>query len=181
MTEQSDDQKLWAALVAVERERARLRTDFYQHANARTDTLAAALAGTGWDQSAALRFLAALSDDVPALIDRLVELSLSHRSALAARQAIAPAWRAGRLPDLPQKVLARLDQADDDEYRLLGELLEHLNAHDALRELLKRARNSADPDIREVAEDFADGNAGLRDQPRATPPPDSRGPVSAGC
>ena len=72
------------------------------------------------DQRAALHFLGALPDDVPALLDRLVELSLSHRWALAARQAIAPAWQADHLPEPPQKVKARLDHADDDERRAAG-------------------------------------------------------------
>jgi hypothetical protein len=156
---------LWAALVAAEQQRSRRRAEFYQHARARTDTIASALAGSVWDQGVALEFLAALPDDVPAMLDRLIELSLSHRWALAARQAIAPAWRAGRLPDLPPKVFARLNRADDDEYRRLAELLEHLQAWDALRELVKRARTSADPDIREIADDYAGPNGHLRGMP----------------
>jgi catechol 2,3-dioxygenase-like lactoylglutathione lyase family enzyme len=56
---------------------------------------------------------------VPALLDRLVELSLSHRWALAARQAIAPAWQADHLPEPPQKVKARLDLA---AFFMLGDM-----------------------------------------------------------
>jgi hypothetical protein len=148
------DDRLWDALVSVEQERARRRAEFYQQATSRTDTLARALAGSAWDQSVALEFLAALSDDVPALLDRLIELSLSHGWAFAARQAIASAWRTGSLPALPEKVIARLDHADDDEYRRLAELLEHLQAWDALHELVRRARAADDPHTREVAEDF---------------------------
>ena len=117
VTEQRDDQQLWAALIAAEQERARRRAEFYRHARSRTDIIARALDGKPWDQGAALAFLAALPDDVPAVLDRLIEMSMSHRWGLAARQAIAPAWRSGRLPELPQKVLARLDHADDAEYR----------------------------------------------------------------
>jgi hypothetical protein len=163
--EQPDDQELWAALIAAEQERARRRADFYQHARSRADTIARALEGRPWDQSVALAFLAALSDDVPAVLDRLIELSMSHRSGLAARQAIAPAWRSGRLPDLPQKVIARLDHADDDEYRDLAELLKHLQAWGVLRELAKRAKASADPQIREVAEDLVKSGGNLSGSP----------------
>ncbi|GAA2630206.1 hypothetical protein [Paractinoplanes durhamensis] len=155
MTEQPDDQRLWDALVAAEWEHAHRRAEFYQQARSRTDVITAALAGSSADQSTALRFLAVLPDDVPAVLDRLIELSLSHRWSLEARQAIAPAWRAGRLPDLPRKVLARLQDADDDEYRRLAELLLHLQATAELHELVKRAEQSTDPDIREVADDFA--------------------------
>jgi catechol 2,3-dioxygenase-like lactoylglutathione lyase family enzyme len=56
---------------------------------------------------------------VPALLDRLVELSLSHRWALAARQAIAPARQADHLPEPPQKVKARLDLA---AFFMLGDM-----------------------------------------------------------
>lgn len=154
MTEQPDDQQLWAALIAAEQERARRRAEFYQHARSRTETIARALEGKPWDQGVALAFLAALSDDVPAVLDRLIELSRSHRWGLAARQAIAPAWQSGRLPELPQKVIARLNRADDDEYRDLAALLKHLQAWEVLRELVKRAMASADPRIREVAEDL---------------------------
>ena len=156
MTGQPDDQQLWAALVAAERERSRRRAEFFHHARARTDTIASALAGNAWDQSVALAFLAALPDDVPAVFDRLLELSLSHAWAFAARQAIAPAWRAGGLAELPQKVISRLDHADADEYRRLAELLEHIQARDTLRELVRRAKASADPQVREVADDFAE-------------------------
>ncbi|MFD0517868.1 hypothetical protein [Paractinoplanes durhamensis] len=103
MTEQPDDQRLWDALVAAEWEHAHRRAEFYQQARSRTDVITAALAGSSADQSTALRFLAVLPDDVPAVLDRLIELSLSHRWSLEARQAIAPAWRAGRLPDLPER------------------------------------------------------------------------------
>lgn len=165
MTEQPDDQALWAALVAAEQDRARRRAEFYQLAKSRTEVITTALAGSVWDQGTALAFLAALPDDVPAVLDRLIELSLSHRWALAARQAITPAWRAGRLAELPQKAIARLEDADDDEYRRLAELLEHVHAHDALRELVKRAKTSDDPHIREVAVDFAEPGRDPRDQP----------------
>ncbi|GIE85766.1 hypothetical protein [Actinoplanes regularis] len=158
MTEQPEDQQLWAALVAAEQERAHRRAEFYQHAKSRTGIIAQALNGSRWDQGVALEFLAVLPEDVPAVLDRLIELSLSHGWALAARQAIAPAWRTGRLGELPQKVMALLDHADEDEYRRLAELLDHIQARDVLRELVNRAKTSADPDIREVAEDFAEPN-----------------------
>ncbi|MEV6850423.1 hypothetical protein [Actinoplanes sp. NPDC051411] len=69
-------------------------------------------------------------------------------------------------------MIARLDLADDDEYRGLAELLKHLQAWEVLRELVKRARASADPQIREVADDLVetDGHLG------ATPGDDAANP-----
>jgi len=165
VTEQPGDQQLWDAVVAAGQELARCRAEFYRHAESRTETIAWALGRGSWDRSVALEFLAALPDDVPAVLDRLIDLSLSHAWAGAAREAIAPAWRAGTVDDLPQKVLARLDHADNDEYRRLAELLDHLLADDALRELVKRAKTSADPDTREVAEDFSGPNGDPQGRP----------------
>jgi hypothetical protein len=61
------------------------------HVDARSSTNVQGHARTSppghWQEAhgiAALHFLGALPDDVPALLDRLVELSLSHRWALAA-------------------------------------------------------------------------------------------------
>jgi hypothetical protein len=47
-----------------------------------------------------------------------------------------------------------LNVADDDEFRRLAEALAFLELDDALAELVGRAAASADPNLREVADDF---------------------------
>ncbi len=145
---------MWTALVAVEQERARLRAEFWRHAERRAATLARAIDDGGWDRSVALEFLAGFPDDVPELLDRLIPLSISHGWAGAVRAALTVPYRMGDLPGLDRDVLARLDAADDDEFRRLAELLDHLRAWTALAELVERAAGSPDPNIRAVADDF---------------------------
>ncbi|HEX2773780.1 MAG TPA: hypothetical protein VHN18_15290, partial [Micromonosporaceae bacterium] len=45
------------------------------------------LRGSTWDRSTALDFIQHLPDDAPSLLDQLIDHTLSHRWALAARQA----------------------------------------------------------------------------------------------
>jgi hypothetical protein len=150
------DRERWAAVVSAERELARCRADFYQHAQARAEVLSAALKGGAWDVGAALDFLRVLPDDTLTLLPQLVGHALSHRWALYARQAIGAAQaRRDRLhPALQEIIVPRLDAADDDECRRFAELLAHVEAWDVLRLLTQRALASDDPDTREVGEDF---------------------------
>lgn len=149
------DQNLWAAVVAADQQLARSRAEFYQHAEARREVLASALRGSNWDRGAALSFLEVLSDDVPELLDQLVEHATSHRWALAARRAIASGRREDVTPMLRQIVEVRLATADPDDYRRLAELLRHLNDNVALRALVENAKRRDDPDVQEVARDFS--------------------------
>ncbi|WP_203707398.1 hypothetical protein [Asanoa iriomotensis] len=103
----------------------------------------------------ALIALSVLETDVTAaLVAPVVEASLSHRDALLARQVI------GRIPyrvyeaAVPGVVNDLLADADDDTYRRLAELLDHLGLDPQLELLCERAASSDDPDIREVAADF---------------------------
>jgi hypothetical protein len=148
------DQDLWAAVVQAERELARRRADFYQYAQDQTTILAQALRGRGWDTSAALWFLREFYDGTPALLQPLVGAALSDRSALWARQAIARVSSDRLFPQLERIVLARLDSADDLDYRRLAELLAHVQAWTILHKLVLRALASDDDDTREVGEDF---------------------------
>jgi hypothetical protein len=104
----------------------------------------------------ALLLLANLHPDYTvALADPLATRALSHRDALLVRQVF------GRLPHheavdvVPAAVWRQLGRtADDDAYRRLAELLDHLGLDDALRELAEAALRSDDPAIREVGEEF---------------------------
>jgi hypothetical protein len=95
--------------------------------------------------------------DVPvtvSLLEPIVSAALSHRDALLARETL------GRLPyrlgaaRVPPVVAGLLDGSDDDTYRRLAELLDHLGLYAALRDLCERAARSDDPNVREVGTDF---------------------------
>ena len=105
---------------------------------------------------AAMRALAHMDQGITLqVLPELVDIAAhSHRDALLARQAI------GRLPyeavarRLSDVVMPRLPTADDDEYRRLAELLDHLGLYDLLRTLVDAALASDDVNTREVGEDF---------------------------
>lgn len=154
MTTRADD-ALWAAVIAAEKELGRAHAAFYQQADLRRETLSRALrAGSkSWDSFAALDLLDRLSDDVPELLEELVDLAMVDVRALDARRVIAR--RRYVVTQTVRDIVARrLDTADDRDYWRLAELLEHLRDGEGLRSLVERARTSDDPDIREVADHF---------------------------
>jgi hypothetical protein len=150
------DQQLWAAVVEAERQHRRRKAEFYQNAQGRTDILRAALHGQPWQVTTALEYLRTFSIDAPELLPRLVELSLSTRSALAARQAIAAIPRDELWPILTPVIDFQIQTTDPDDLRRLAELLAHLQAWPMLKNVVSRAQEIDDPDAREVADDFAD-------------------------
>ena len=150
------DQQLWAAVVEAEQEHRRSKAEFYQNAQDRTGILRTALHGQPWQVTTALEFLRTFSVDAPGLLPRLVELSLSTRSALAARQAIAAIPRDQLWPILTPVIDVQMQTSDPDDLRRLAELLAHLQAWPKLKNLVSRAREIDDPDAREVAADFAE-------------------------
>jgi hypothetical protein len=152
----TDDQALWAAVVAAQTELAACRAAFYQHARSPGLVLAHALSGPGSERAAALRFLAAsgyVSDHLE-LLPALIDMAQSHRWAGYARHAIAATCRDRLLPALQQLIPPLLETADYDDYRRLAELLAHVQAWQLLADLTQRALASTDPDMREVGEDF---------------------------
>lgn len=104
-----------------------------------------------------LTILEVLSPDYSrSSLDTLLGVALSVRDTLTVRELL------GRLPYseakavVPGAVWRLLDEEDDgDAYRRMAELLDHLGLNDALKELCRRAYDSIDPDVREVASDYA--------------------------
>jgi len=148
--------ELWQALVDAERELAPIRADFYNKAQDRTAILRHALGGDSWQQATALRFLRDFPADSPALLPQLVDLTLSHRWALAARQVIDRIPRDRLWPLLVPIIDAKIATTDPDDLRRLAELLAHIRALPLLEKLVVRARGIDDPEAREVADDFTD-------------------------
>lgn len=153
----ANDDELWAAVVRAQADLAERRAAFHQHAHSPGPVLLQALNGAPAEQAAALRFLAAsryLSDHME-LLPKLTELATqSHRWAAYARQAIGATRRDRLIPAMRRLVPPLLETADCDDYRRLAELLAHIQAWELLGELTRRALASADPDMREVGEDF---------------------------
>ncbi|GIF24010.1 hypothetical protein BJ973_004622 [Actinoplanes tereljensis] len=148
------DQELWAAVVAAQQQLARARAEFHRHAQSRPEILAGALRGSSWERGAALSFLETLPDDVPELLDVLIDNAMAPGWALAARRAIA-AGRPEAISPLIKKASAeRSLNADAEDCRRLAELLEHLGESDCLADLLQAAGRQGDPEYLEIVEDF---------------------------
>jgi hypothetical protein len=111
---------------------------------------------TGGDTRRALLLLHNLHPDYTvALADVLVTRALSARDTLLVRQILGRLPRSEAAEVVPPAVRAQLARtADHDAYRSLAGLLDHLGLDDALRELTETAMASADPDVREVGEEF---------------------------
>ncbi|SEQ13080.1 hypothetical protein SAMN05216188_102162 [Lentzea xinjiangensis] len=155
-----DDQDLWAAVVAADRRLARARADFHQHAAARREVLADALAlrpSNAWECGSALSFLSVLPEDVPALVDQLVECATLDGWALEARSALAAGRRAEVLPLVRQAVDRRLPIADALDYRRLAELLHHVGDEEALHALVESARGHGEQEVRDLADELLSG------------------------
>lgn len=150
------DRELWEALVEAEREHVQRRANFYNKTQDRTRVLKRALDGTPWQQATALSFLRDFPADSLALLPQLVELTLSHRWALAARQAIDRIPRDRLWPVLTPVLGAKMATTDPDDLRRLAELLAHINALPLLEKLIARACRIDDPEARELADDFTD-------------------------
>ncbi|MGW1639704.1 hypothetical protein [Streptomyces lavendulae] len=151
----------WRALVAAEKEVARRRARVNQ-VPLREDLLAKAISsGSVWDRSVALEFLRLFPEGVPALIRPLVDLSLSARWAQPAIEAIRAARKRIEPALFVGLALERLSDGEAEDYLMLANMLAQVEAWVALCELLRRASESADPEIREVSHDFTERYGGM--------------------
>lgn len=98
--------------------------------------------------------LLADADLVREVLPELIVAGLCHRDALLVRGIVGRLPRSVLQSELPPVIEVRLADADDDEFRRLAELLDHLGLDAELAHLVAVARQSEDPDIREVAESF---------------------------
>jgi hypothetical protein len=91
-----------------------------------------------------------------ALADLLVERALSHRDALLVRQLFGRLEHYQIVDTVPAAVLRLLDEiGDDDAYRRMAELLQHLGLTSALNLIIDRALASNDIYVREVGAEYA--------------------------
>ena len=155
-SEQSGDPVgAWRAAVLAARSMASSIAPLRGNESETVALLKTALRGAT-ERDAAILILDYLGDSfIRSLLGDLVALGLSHRSALAARQLLGRLPHADSAEAVPSAVWNQLAETGDyDAYRRMAELLKHLGLYDALGELCRRAADSDDEDIREVAADF---------------------------
>lgn len=132
------------------------------------DTALALLADalrTGTQRRRALLLLSFLDPAYTiALADLLVELAISHRDGLLIRQILGRP-RFVEVADVVPAVAWRTldDIGDDDAYRMLADLLNHLGLYEARHRLRGRALASQDPYVHAAGEEIGaddDGTVG---------------------
>jgi hypothetical protein len=144
----------WAEYVQAVRVLARARA-VVLHAPGRAEWLRRALTSSdGWERSAGLEFLTTFPDDVPALLDQLFPLAISHKTGPAAWEVLRRARRLGLVDEgrLSELVWSELDADDvtEFEYNCVYSLLDVLDARTLLAAVGRRALASHDPEIQET-------------------------------
>jgi hypothetical protein len=151
-------EEAWDAVVQAEKELMIAIAAFTRSGPEAVDILRRQLRRVG-QRAATLRVILELEPEVvQQLLPELVTLAgTTHGEGILARRAIGelPQTRRGAVTDI---VLGRLASADSDEYRRLAELLWHIGDRGTLAQVTTLAQASADPEIREVGEDFGEGS-----------------------
>ncbi|MEU3280678.1 hypothetical protein [Streptomyces antibioticus] len=151
----------WRALVAAEREVARCRAEVNQLPS-RVELLAMAMSGSSaWDRSTALTFLRLFPEDVPKVLELLVDLSLSIGWAQPAIEAIRVARREIDHSQLAEMVLGRLSGGDSEDYLRLSDMLARVEEWETLGVVIQKAIESNDLEIQEVGRDFNESYGGM--------------------
>lgn len=151
----------WRALVAAEQEVARCRAEVNQFPS-RVDLLAKALSSSSaWDRSVALDFLRLFPEDVPKLLDLLVDISLSTGWALPAREALRATRKEIDPSQFVRVALECLSDGEAEDYLRLADVLAEVEAWEALNAVIGKAAESSDPEIREVCRSFTESHGGM--------------------
>jgi hypothetical protein len=146
---------LWRALAAAEQDVTRLRAEFNRRAD-RTEILARALAKVSiGDRATALEVLRIFPNDVPRLLEELVDLGLSIRWLTYVRELLRAACSESLLVKLDEVVAdIMVENTHVQDYNNIANMLAYVEAWGTLAKVLDKARVSADPEVREVADDF---------------------------
>jgi hypothetical protein len=112
---------------------------------------------SGHGRETALRIIRSLPDErVMELVPQLYQAALISRSDILvpAREALGRVDSGWLFAALAPEVERTLPDADDEVYRRLAELLDHLGQEALLARVVTAAEDSDDEDILEVADDF---------------------------
>jgi len=144
--------ELWRAVVEARRELVAREAAFHQLGQQQVDVLVAALAADrSWDWHTALHYLSDFPERSEELTDALVrEVESPRGSGWAVKALLTTPDRS----EVARRVLARLPACDSLEWRWHANLLWSIKETDGLAELLARARDSQDPDLHELVEDY---------------------------
>lgn len=123
--------------------------------NATVESIRTALLGVGQRQAAMIVLGQLDSDYTEAVLPELLAAALSHRDTQRVRRLLGQLPHREAAMSVPPAVWRQLAETpDEDAYRRMAELLDHLGLADALRTLISRAGSSPDPAVREVTEQF---------------------------
>ncbi|TCO59424.1 hypothetical protein [Actinocrispum wychmicini] len=144
----------WTEYVQAVRLLARARAAVL-HTPERAEWLSQALTSSdGWERSAGLEFLITFPDDLPALLDQLFPLAISHKTGPAAWEVLRRASKHGLVDEgrLSELVWSELDADDvtEFEYNCVYSLLDIPDARTLLAAVGQRALASLDPEIRKT-------------------------------
>ena len=146
----------WRSLVALQQEIARRRAEVNRLPSRPEMLEKALLDGSVWDRSVALDFLRDFPEDVPRLLEVLVDMSLSPgwlkpvcEAIRAARQDISPS----RFAEVAKRAISSEAAGD---YLMVSCMLADVGAWQALGVVVEQASESGDPEIREIARDFTE-------------------------
>jgi hypothetical protein len=148
----------WHALVAAEQEVARCRAEINESPSRTELLIQAILDGSVWDRSTAMTFLRLFPDDVPTLLGILVDSSLSLAWAEPVREVIRAARDEIDPTKLAKVVASQLRGGNAEDYLRIADMLASLEAWESLSEVVRMARASVNPEIREVARCFTESH-----------------------
>ncbi|NEB09605.1 hypothetical protein G3I32_12135 [Streptomyces coelicoflavus] len=151
----------WRALVVAEQEVARCRAEV-NRLPSREELLTKALSSSSaWDRSAALDFLYLFPEDIPNLLDLLVDLSLSTGWALPAREVIRAARKEIDPSKLARVALECLSDSEVEGYLRLADILAEVQAWEALSAVIGKAAENGDPEIREISRSLTESHGDM--------------------
>lgn len=147
------DSEVWARLVGLERQAARLRAEILD-APDRSRVIAAALRSpSAWDQSVAMDLLRRFPDDVPVHLPQLFQMARSQSWAGRALEPLKAA--AARNPAVMDDFRAIAAEAipgaeSEPDYHEIANVLLNIDAMDLLAELTEQALASDDPAVQQM-------------------------------
>jgi len=145
----------WQQLCEREREFIYARRRFFAYGDERLPVLRRALSSPQ-ERGTALRVLLLMDESahMSLFASLLNACTVAHSDIALAREvlmSISRAWTRQRVDEALAPLLA---DAGAEEFRRLAELLEALEFHEPLAELVARAAAHSDPDVREVGDDY---------------------------
>lgn len=146
----------WRSLVELEQDVARRRAELNRLPSRPEVLTKALLDGSVLDRSVALEFLRNFPEDVPGLLEILVDMSLSPGWLKPASEAIRAALQEISPSRFAEVAKGAIGDEEVEDYRMVSCMLANVGAWQALGVVVEQASGSRDPEIREIAQDFTE-------------------------